>query len=219
MTSVWGRAPEIPLEILGRVVGYARELGRDVASDDLFLLALCDGEELDPAARALAACGVSSELVLAEIRADGDRDVGEQDGLRFSPAFYTMQGLARGFAAALADSVITPEHVLLAVLWLADGHSDQLLWRLGISRESIVERLRELGAAVPRGPLPVQVEIEWSERVWFDRAQVGDVIDHLGHHIPPGTRWGFNYDGDRAWAHAESSVDLDSLVRAAISAE
>jgi hypothetical protein len=48
-----------------------------------------------------------------------------------------------------------------------------------------------------------------------DRADVRRVVDHLRLHIPPGTRWGFNYEGHRAWAIAESSVDLDALVSAA----
>jgi hypothetical protein len=34
----------------------------------------------------------------------------------------------------------------------------------------------------------------------------------------PATTWGFNYEGERAWARAESSVDLEALVRAALAA-
>jgi hypothetical protein len=44
------------------------------------------------------------------------------------------------------------------------------------------------------------------------------VVDHLRARIPPGTRWGFHYDGDRAWAIAEAEVDLAALVQAAIAA-
>ena len=73
-----------------------------------------------------------------------------------------------------------------------------------------------------RIPLPRRVElykqiepVEWGDRVWFKRDQVERVIEHLGLCIPPGTGWGFNYDGDRAWARAEASVDLEGLVTAA----
>jgi hypothetical protein len=85
-------------------------------------------------------------------------------------------------------------------------------------RERIVEHLRDLSIATPTAPLPRQREIEWGPRVWFGRTQVRRVVDHLGARIPPGARWGFNYDGDRAWAIAEAEVDLAALVRAAIAA-
>jgi hypothetical protein len=127
-----------------------------------------------------------------------------------------MQGLAQGFAATLGDGAIKPEHVLLALLWTTNGHSCRLLWKLGISRESIVEHLHQLGVAVPRAPLPRQIEVELGERVWFERDQVPEVIAHVRLQIPPGTRWGFNYAADRAWAFAESSVDMEALVSAAL---
>jgi hypothetical protein len=52
--------------------------------------------------------------------------------------------------------------------------------------------------------------------VWFDRTEVRSVVDYLRARIPPGTRWGFNYADDRAWAIAEAQVDLPALVSAAI---
>jgi hypothetical protein len=61
-----------------------------------------------------------------------------------------------------------------------------------------------------------QREVEWGPRVWFDRADVRAVVDHLRAHIAPGTRWGFNYEGAGAWAIAEAAVDLDALVSAAL---
>jgi hypothetical protein len=53
-------------------------------------------------------------------------------------------------------------------------------------------------------------------RAWFDRADVRAVVDHLRAHIALGTRWGFNYEGTGAWAIAESAVDLDAMVSAAL---
>jgi hypothetical protein len=86
---------------------------------------------------------------------------------------------------------------------------------LGVSREVIVGGLRALGVPVSPAPFPAQREVDWGERTWFDRDDVQRVVDHLRPHIPPGTRWGFNYEGHRAWARAESSVDLEAIVRAA----
>ena len=66
-------------------------------------------------------------------------------------------------------------------------------------------------------PLPLQQTIEYGERVWFERRQVSQVFDHLRLHLAPGTVWGFNYEGDRAWADAEASVDMERLIGAALS--
>lgn len=65
---------------------------------------------------------------------------------------------------------------------------------------------------VPRTSLPPQREIEVGERVWFDRKDVRVVLDHLLRNVPPGTHWGFNYEGERAWVLAETSVNLRALV-------
>jgi hypothetical protein len=213
--AVSGEKPDLPGPILDRVVARAKQLGRDVASDDLFLLALTELDETQPARRALALENVDADHLLDEIRTGADRP--RSDGvLTFSPAYYTVYGRAQGFAASLGDGAIAPEHVLLAVIWDPTSGSSHLLWRLGVRRERIIERLRSLGAQVPAAPLPRQREIEWGERVWFDRRNVRRVLDQLQLHIPPGTEWGFNYEGDRAWAHAEAHVDVAGLVRAAL---
>lgn len=199
------------------MLARAQELGREVASDDLFLVALTELDEADLARRALAAEGIDRDRLLQEIRTAGDRPVDPPAGLTYAPAYYSMQGLAQGFAAALGDGKIRSEDVLLAAIWDPMSHSSHILWRLGIKREEVAERLRELGARVPAAPLPLQETIEYGERVWFARRHVGQVLEHLRLHLPPGTVWGFNYEDDRAWADAEASVDMQRLVGAALS--
>jgi hypothetical protein len=122
----------------------------------------------------------------------------------------------RRAGARVRGGPVTPEHVLLALLWDPGSSSSYLLWRRGVPRERIIERLRDLGVPTPRAPLPGQRQIEWGPRVWFDRTEVRSVVDYLRARIPPGTRWGFNYADDRAWAIAEAHVDLPALVSAAI---
>jgi hypothetical protein len=201
---------------MARVSRHARALGRDVASDDLFLLALTEADEAGPARQALASAGLTSERVLDQIRATGDgADKPVQPALRFAPAYYKLLGLAQGFAAGLGDGKITSEHVLLAILWNGD-RSLQVLWRLGVRRETILEHLRAAGVAVPAAALPGVVEVEWGARVWFERDQVARVLDHVRLQVAPGVRWAFNYEADRAWACAEASVDLAALVSAAL---
>lgn len=214
--SVWGECPSVPRRVREAACAHARELGRDVVSDDLFLLALTGLDETQPARRAPAQEGVDAHSLLAKIRTEGDRGVDASKGLTFSPAYYSFLGRAQGFAAALGDGKITPEHVLLAVLWDPMSGSSGLLWRLGVSRERVVERLGDLGVAVPAVPLPAQRPIEYGERVWFERADVRAVLDEIRLRVSPDTRWGFNYDGDRAWALAEASVDLEALVKNAL---
>ncbi len=64
--------------------------------------------------------------------------------------------------------------------------------------DAVLARARDLGA------------------MWFDRRHVGQVLEQLRLHVPPGSPWGFNYEDDRGWAWAEASVDLEGHVRAAL---
>jgi hypothetical protein len=194
------------------------ELGRTVAGDDLFLLALTELDDDQPARLALAHESVDHDRLLSVIRTSGDHPPDSAQILTFSPAYYTVHGRAQGFAAVLGDGRITPEHLLLALIWDPASHSSYLLWRLGAGRERVVEHLGELGVPVPSAPLPPQREIEWGERVWFDRADTTPVLDQIRLHVAPDIRWGFNYEDDRAWAVAEASVDLDALVSAGCAA-
>jgi hypothetical protein len=215
VTSVWGRSPELPERVLDAVHRQACALGRTVASDDLFLLAISELDDAQPARRALAAGGIDSARLMAHIKVEGDAPLDPAEGLHYAPAFYLMLGRAQAFAATLGDGTITPEHVVLALLWDPATVSSSLVRRLGTTREQVVNSLRDLGVSTPAAELPRQCEIEWGPRVWFDRADVAGVIDNLRARIPPGTRWGFNYEGDRAWAIADSSIDLAAFVSAA----
>jgi hypothetical protein len=215
MTSIWGRCPQLPSRILELVAAHAGDLGRTVASDDLFLLAIAELHETQPARHALEAEGINAERLLASVRVGGDGPLDPAAGLTYAPAYYAMEGRAQGFAAALGDGRITCEHVLLALLWDPGSISSYLVWRLGSARERIVEGLSDLGVPTPPSPLPRHREVEWGGQVWFDRADVRRVVDYLRLHVPPGTLWGFNYEGERAWARAEAVVDLGALVMTA----
>jgi ATP-dependent Clp protease ATP-binding subunit ClpA len=206
----------MPRDLLDVVRSTAQRLGRQVASDDLFLLALTELRGDSDARRALEAAGVDGERLSREIRTGGDEPTERKEGLTFAPAFYSMEGRAQAFAASLGNGTIRPEHVLMALLWDPVSASSQLLWRLGVSRERIVDRLRDSGVPVPRASVPPQQDIEWGDRVWFDRKDVRVVLDHVRLNVPPATRWGFNYEGERAWVNAETSVDLQAIVNAAL---
>ena len=211
--SDWRR---LPAAIEKSVFDTAMELGRPVVDDDLFLLALARLGEQSASRQVLEAEGVTEEVLLANIRTGGDGERTPKAGFTYAPPYYAMHARAEAFADTLGDGTITPEHVLLALLW--DGHtrSSQILWRLGVSRERLVEGLAARDVRVPAAPLPAQREVDIGDRVWFDRDQAQAVIDRIRLGVAPGTHWGFNYEGDRAWVFAESSVDLAGLVAEAL---
>ncbi|HJV09213.1 MAG TPA: Clp protease N-terminal domain-containing protein [Acidimicrobiales bacterium] len=206
----------LPGRVHKAVTDIGVELHRHVLGDDLFLLALARLDPEAPAREVLEAEGATADVLLSEIRTGGDGGASPKLGMTYSPAYYLMHGRADGFAATLGDGTITPEHVLLAIVWDGRTAASQLLWRLGVSRQALVDGLRERGVAVPATPVPPQQEMDLGERVWFDRDQVQAVIDHVRAHVPPATHWGFNYEGDRAYMVAESSVDLAALVAEAL---
>lgn len=210
MGSPIGRGEQIPMAIFRGAAEHAGRLGYPVASDDLFLLAIAELPKGTPARQVLESEGLNAERVATEISALARSIPAGSRGLLFPPAFNSMAGRAEAFAASLGDGPITPEHVLMALIWDPSSHSSQLLWRLGVSREDIVDRLRSRGVAVPRAPIPLQVEVEMGERVWIERDDLQRVISKL--HLPPDAHFGFNYEGERAWVIAEESVDLRSLV-------
>jgi catechol 2,3-dioxygenase-like lactoylglutathione lyase family enzyme len=211
--SDWRR---LPAAIEKRVFDSAMNLGRPVVDDDLFLLALTGLGESSPARQVLDGAGVTEEILLANIRTGGDGEREPRAGFTYAPPYYAMHARAEAFADTLGDGTITAEHVLLALLWDGHSRSSQILWRLGVSRERLVEGLAARGVPVPPAPTPPQREVDIGDRVWFDRDQTQAVIDRIRLRVPPGTSWGFNYEGDRAWAFAESSVDLAGLVAEAL---
>ena len=73
MKSAWGTSPGLPRGVLDAVLARAQELGREVASDDLFLLALAGLAEGEAARCALAQEGIDPGILLSEIRVSGDQ--------------------------------------------------------------------------------------------------------------------------------------------------
>jgi ATP-dependent Clp protease ATP-binding subunit ClpA len=216
VATVWGRRPEMPRELLAGVAAQATRFGRRVAGDDLFLLALSELPGEPPARRVLDAEGLDSSRIVEEIRAPGDGQSEGEERIHFAPALYRVMGRAEGLGAALGNGAITPEHVLLALLWDPMSLSSQLLWRMGIKRQRVIDRLRDVGVPVPPAALPEQRPIQFGERVWIERDQVQAVASYVGRHLPPDAAWGFNFEGDRAWVNAESRVDLQALVDEAL---
>jgi hypothetical protein len=216
MTTPTGRTPQLPNALFASVSRRARQLGRGDGGDDLFLLALLDLPEDVLARRILEAEGADVGRVLGEVRRPEAVATDATRGFAFPPAYNEMFGRAQGFAATLGDGTITPEHVLLSLIWDPTSLASQVLWRLGIPRERLLERLRAAGVAVPQAALPEQREVEIGERVWFDREQTGRVLEYLRAHVPQDVQWGFNYENERGWVMGETRVDMQRLVSEAL---
>ena len=216
MKEPFGRSSQLPAELFRAVVAAAHDLGRDVAGDDLFFLGLFDLPEGTAARAALETQGLSRERVAESIRTAGDHASDEPGGIRFPPSLNEVHGRADGFAAALGDGGITPEHVLLSLIWNPTSQTSQLLWRFGVQREWILDSLRDSGVPIPLVAIPEQREVDVGERVWFDRDHLSRVIDLVREHVAPGTAWGFNYEDGRVWVRAEISVDVQAVVDEAV---
>jgi ATP-dependent Clp protease ATP-binding subunit ClpC len=146
-------------------VEEARSLGHDsVGDEDLLLGVLRNGEEV--AAEALSSLGVTleaareaSEALLADALSsigismeDVRREAGEAFDMRipagrripFSPrAKKSLEGALRE-AIRLGDSRMTSEHVLRGLLRDESGTAARLLGRLGVTTETLRERLDQL---------------------------------------------------------------------------
>ncbi len=210
MVYATGSGEHIPMAIFRGVAEHARRMGYPVASDDLFLLAVAELTEGTLAREVLESEGINAERLVTEISSVARPMPEGSGGLLYPPAYNSMAGRAEAFAASLGDGPISPEHVLMALIWDPSSLSSQLLWRLGVSREEIIDGLRSRGVAIPPASIPPQVEVEMGERIWIDRDDLQDVI--AGLHLPPDAHFGFNYENHRAWVWAEASVDLRSLV-------
>lgn len=219
METFVGDIPGISRTLLDAVVQAAAELGRDVLSDDLFLLALARLDVTEPARRVLAAEGVDVQRLLPELRAGSDGSAEAVGDFRFPPAHYMMLGRAQGFAAALGDGRVLAQHVLLAAIWDPMSASSHVVRRLGAQRERIVARLQELGALVPAAAPPAERPVEFGEPVGFRREDTSKVIQHARRSLPAGTEWTVGGDDERGWIRAEAHVDVEPLVLAATAPE
>lgn len=92
VAGVCGQRPSQPRDLLVGVVAQARRLGRPVAGDDLFLLALSELPGDPPARRALEAEGLDSGRISEEVRTRGDAQADWDGKLHFAPALYLVVG-------------------------------------------------------------------------------------------------------------------------------
>ena len=181
-------------------------------------LALLSGEPDDVAQQVLDSCGISYESYRSWYLERSERwDPPTQRrpdvvSARPNPAAWELFGRAEGLAAALGAGLVKSVHGLLAYLLEPRGEAVLELEHFETTPETVLERLRDLGIAVPELPIPEPDRIPWGERVDVPPDRLEEVRRALLDELPAGT-WGFNRIGERAWVIAHAGIDLEAIVR------
>lgn len=146
-------------------VEEARALGHDSVGDEDLLLGILRAEEgmaaealfslrvtLEAARKesermtsdALSSVGVSLEDIRREAGNAFDMRIPEGRRIPFSPRAKRVLEGALGEAVRLRDNRIGTEHVLLGILDIEDGTAIRMLDRMGVSPETLEERLHQM---------------------------------------------------------------------------
>lgn len=96
------------------------------------------------ASDALSSVGVSLEDIRREAGDAFDMRIPEGRRIPFSPRAKRVLEGALGKAVRLRDNRIGTEHVLLGILDIEDGAAVRMLGRLGVSPETLEERLHQM---------------------------------------------------------------------------
>ena len=196
----------------------ATRLGQHWMGPEHTLLGVLRGDPDDVARRALEQAGVDAAMVEGWIIRMATDTETERSGVTPNPRWQTIHGRAEGIAAGLGAEETGSVHFLLAVLW--DNRRWWLTETPGVSREAVVASLAELGATLPRAPLPeLQRKTNLTQYVEFPRIATDQVLRLLAERHPPGSgpTYGFNYkDDDTAWVRAEDGIDLQGIVDEAL---
>jgi Cysteine-rich CPCC/Clp amino terminal domain, pathogenicity island component len=211
--------------LLPRASKEAEHLGHHWIGPDHFLLALLRQADQSRAAEVLRSCGLTHKQFVAELArlvtaaAAKDKESRDRTSPQLNPAAYRMMGRADGIAAGLGKDQVSPEHVVIAILWDPDTLTGTILDGLDVERDDIVERLAAAGIPVPARPLPRPARWRWGEEMDVPIGHLTALTAELPGLLPPGTPFGFNHDGrERGWIIAGEGVDLPMYVAFALSA-
>lgn len=196
----------------------ATRLGQHWMGPEHTLLGILRREPDDLARQALERAGVNAEMVEGWIRRKSTGGDDDREGVSPNPYWHTVYGRAQGISIGLGADAPDSVHFLLAVLW--DKQRSQLTETSGVSRETIIQALAELGAILPPGRLPeLERKRDFTQYVEFPRSAVSSVLKLLAERYPPGTgpTFAFNYkDDDLAWVRAEEGINLQLIVDEAL---
>lgn len=216
-------------ELMSLAAQEATALGHRWLGSGHFLLALvCPALEGSAADDALQACSVDRERLSAElVRMDeaGGRPLrpSKWAGVLTNPEAHQVMGFASGVATGFGEEEeVSPEHVLLAILWQPEVSANSLLERIGIARGDVVEQLERLGTSLPGVALPEPppwARIRWGKKAFVPIEQMNALTTELSRLLPPSATYSFNHDGEKeAWFQASEEVDLGEYISFALDA-
>lgn len=154
-------------------------------------------------------------------------ELGRPWHLRPTPAAEHARGAATGIAIGLGERE-TYVHLLLALAYDRSGIHAGILRHVGVSRQAIVDALRERGVAVPpkppaRDPDPQTQAVilpDAHARVVGSELSRRSLADRATYFDEEGSgRWGYGGLPDRpgdARVSAQASIDLRGIVREAL---
>jgi hypothetical protein len=210
-----GRAGWFPSEVLSSLHRVVTRLGIRVAGDDVVLVALAQLPSDSLSWRALESAGAPAGQLFANLDLVPERS-DHGSGFSLPPSVIAAVGWARGYDAARGVVSVSAEGLLLGLMWDPAGLASQLLHRIDVGREAVVEALVSLGAPRPLAPLPHQQEVELGEKVVIEAGDMDRVRVFLEATLTEDTTWGFSVSGDGATVVAGAGIPLAGLVEQAL---
>jgi len=193
----------------------ARRLGHHWVGDEHVLIAL--SRLASPAGELLRDAGatpdrLADELVRLLATCDPPVDSRPAESPSLTPAHHRTRGLAEGLALSYGSSA-TPELLLVAVVWRADGLASGLLQQLGIDRAALVASLAERGVQVPPGE-PDPCDLRPTKRVGVPYEHLTTIVGSFPGLLAGDAYFGFNmhHKTKRAWIVVDEHVDAERLV-------
>lgn len=199
----------------------AAALGHRSAGIPHILLALLDEAQPSVARDVLVSVGATREVAeqsASRAYQTAPADAEGRSSARSGPLWHETAARAEGLAAGFGDRSVTSEHILLALLWQPrDRWFEQILGRVGSSREALVAELAARGVSMPKVPLP-DLGPPMTQCATFPRAHL-DAVNWALREQAPDLRWGIGHDPDDegvmvvlAAEHVDLSSILDEIV-------
>jgi hypothetical protein len=191
----------------------AHRLGSTSLGPEDFLLAMLSPAFADSrAAKALARCSITRDLVEGTLHAKRSVGKPKRRGITSNHACHDMIGFASGLAAGLGTGEVTVEDVPIAQLYQPSFAGDS------VSRRSdVFKALVELGVAVPTPPWPEPRQpAPHYDRVDVSLADLEGLVSTLPRLVPGGITW--NESGKRGWIQPVRDVDLTAVIPFALDA-
>jgi hypothetical protein len=208
------------VRITSRALREASALGQSWCGPDHLLLALLDPPEPTIASEVLAGLGVSRADVAARLEVMSGRS--RKKGASPNPALQQVIGMAQGIAIGMGATRVTDEHALVALAY-GDLSGQMRLLALDMDADEVLAALRARKVAVPSVSPHVSERLvgPFGPWVYFPAEEFPAIARALAQVHPPGSiLWGTNKSKWKKgywYVHGEDEIDMEELVRGAVS--